>query len=134
MLAGPRPFSPSICLVLVGEDDPQQLLGAGLVLAGLAEMPMFEPPAKTGAGSPSLPGSDEDAERVVVPLADLSWCSSFLSYEVTDRPVRPAGRDDRGGGEGRLARDLPSLLMLIPRVVDVEPRLGPASPERSTRS
>ena len=58
-----------LLLVLGGEDDPQQLAGELLVLAGLAEMPMLDPPAKTGAGLPSLPGSTKVPNFFVVPLA-----------------------------------------------------------------
>ena len=83
----------------------------------LAEMPMFEPPAKTGAGLPAVvPGSGK-TPNVSSFHSRTSSCAvvvRLLLLEVTDRPVRPAGSHDRGGG----GEELPRLV----GVVDVDPR------------
>ena len=111
--------SAELLLVLGAEDDLHQLLGAARGSSTWPRCAMFEPPAKTGAGLPSLPGSDEGAELLGVPLAhDLA----VLLGSVTDRPVRPARRHDRGGGEGGLAGRLAVGVGDHVGVVDVEPR------------
>ena len=59
-----------LLLVLGREDD---LHAAPWTARGSSSWPrcaMFEPPAKTGAGLPSLPGRTKVAELLVVPLAD----------------------------------------------------------------
>ena len=53
----------------------------------LAEMAMLEPPAKTGAGLPSLPGSTKRAELLVVPLA--TTLPSFLAASPIDQCAQP---------------------------------------------
>src|SRR5690606_22844712 len=56
VLAGPRPCSPSIRWY----SGEERILRSGFARPGsllCAELPLFEPPAKTGAGLPSLPGS-----------------------------------------------------------------------------
>ena len=75
-LAGPRPFFPSI----VWKSAPKMMRIRLLASSGcfdFAEMPMFAPPARTGAAPPSLPG------RTNVPkVASFQVRTGLLSFVV----------------------------------------------------